>query len=246
MKQAGPRRRRHFARQWHRWVGLLASLPLLWLAISGVLLNHAESFGLNNRMVSSGWILRHYNQLPDGDPFALKVGDRLVSEWDGNLFLDSTLLTLQGKMVGAEALNGQLIIASDEVIGIYDGSDELVLELDELSLPGVPLEGIDVKGGSLLVQVDSRWYQLGDDYFSSEEADVAGESDIPSRLEGESLDRLTKAIRTRRSMPLSRVILDAHSGSLFGWPGWVITDLSAVSLVVLTLLGLRLFPKRRS
>ena len=246
MKQEGPRRRRHVARQWHRWLGLIASLPLLWLAISGVLLNHAESLGLNDRMVSTGWILRHYNQLPEGEPLALNVGDRKVVEWDGYLFLDSKPLTLQGRLVGAEALKGQLVIALDEVIGIYDGSNELVLELDELSLPEVPVEAIDFIENRLLVKVGSGWYQLSEDFFTSEESTEEGIPDRPEKLAGEDLETLSEAIRTRRSMPLSRVILDAHSGSLFGWPGWLITDLSAVSLIVLTLLGLRLFPKRRS
>ncbi|YCM46170.1 PepSY domain-containing protein [Verrucomicrobiaceae bacterium 227] len=246
MKPSAPRKRRHRSRQWHRWLGLLAALPLLWLAISGVLLNHAATFGLNDRMVTSGWILRHYNQLPAGDPVGVLVGDRVIAGWDGLLFLDSKQLPIQGELEGAAALKGQLVVATDEEIGIFDGSDELVLELDELSLPGVPVEGVSVQEDRLLVFSQSQWYRLSEDFFTFEEFSELVSSTPPAPLESALREELSEAIQTRRGMPLSRVILDAHSGSLFGWPGWVLTDLTAVSVVILTVLGLKLFPKRRS
>jgi len=246
MNPEAPRRRRHRSRQWHRWIGLAAALPLLWLAISGILLNHAATFGLNDRMVTSGWILRHYNQIPGGDPIGLVVGDRVVAGWDGLVFLDSKQLPLRGELRGAAALKGQLVVATDEEMGIFDGSDELVLQLDELSLPGVPVEGISVQEGRLLVSSKVQWYRLSEDFFTFEEFPGIVSSMPPDLLEANLRKELAEAIQTRRAMPLSRVILDAHSGSLFGWPGWVISDLSALGLVVLTALGLRLFPRRRS
>ena len=246
MKHDAPHRRRHRSRQWHRWLGLVAALPLLWLAASGLLLNHAATWGLNDRMVTSGWILRHYNQIPEGEPIGLIVGDRVVAGWEGLIFLDSKQLPIQGKLTGAAALKGQLIVATDEEIGIFDGSDELVLELDELSLPGVPVEGISVQEDRLLVFSKTQWYQLSEDFLTFEEFLEVVASTPPELLDAPSREGLAEAIQTRRAMPLSRVILDAHSGGLFDWPGWVITDLSALSLVVLTALGLQLFPRRRS
>lgn len=246
MKPDAPRRRRHRSRQWHRWIGLVASLPLLWLAISGILLNHAATLGLNDRMVSSAWVLRHYNQIPEGDPVGLLVSGRVVTGWNGSIFLDSKPLALRGELAGAVALKGQLMIATDEEVGIFDGTDELVLELDELSLPGVPIGGISVNEDRLLILSKGQWFQLSEDFFTFEEYSEQVSSTPPGVLSKERREELAKAMQTRRAMPLSRVILDAHSGSLFGWPGWVITDLSALSLVVLTVLGLQLFPKRRS
>lgn len=248
MKSAAsaPRKRRHLARQWHRWLGLLAAFPVLWLAISGLLLNHAAPLGLNDRMVSGGWILRHYNQLPEAEPTGITVGDRLVTEWDGLLFLDSAPLALRGRLVGAEALQDRLVVATTQEIGILDGSDDLLLQLDELSLPGVPLEAIAVKNDRLLVAAHAQWFQLSDDFFTSEETAEVTELNTPASLDSAQRESLAIAIRSRRAMPLSRIILDAHSGSLFGWPGWLLTDLAALGLIILTVLGLRLFPRRRS
>ena len=32
-------------RRWHRWLGLAVALPVLVLSVTGVLLNHIDSFG---------------------------------------------------------------------------------------------------------------------------------------------------------------------------------------------------------
>jgi hypothetical protein len=241
-----PKHRRHFARKWHRWLGLLAALPVLWLAVSGLMLNHAAGLGLNERMVSSPWILRHYNQLPEGNPSAFRIGDRLVTGWNKELFLDHRLLPLQGELIGAIAYKGQLAIATPEKIALFDGSDEMLLELDELSLPGTPIQAIQVVDDKIHLKVKDQTYFLSEDFFTAERSVQDITAVPPKELSNEEQSDLAEAIRTRRSMPLSRVILDAHSGSLFGWPGWIITDLAALGLIILTLLGLRLFPKRKS
>jgi len=241
-----PKRRRHFARKWHRWLGLLAALPVLWLALSGLMLNHAARLGLNERMVSNPWILRHYNQLPEGIPLAIRIGDRLVTGWNKELFLDHRLLPLQGELIGAVAYNGQLAVATPDKIALFDGSDEMLLELDDLSLPGTPIQALQVVDGRIHLKAVEQTYILSEDFFTAEKSALDIAAVPPKELSNEERSDLAEAIRTRRSMPLSRVILDAHSGSLFGWPGWVITDLSAISLLLLTCLGLRLFPKRKS
>ena len=246
MTASPPKRRRHFTRKWHRWLGLLAALPVLWLAVSGLMLNHAAGLGLNERMVSSPWILRHYNQLPEGKPSAFRIGDRMITGWNKELFLDHQLLPLQGELIGAVAFKGQLAIATLEKIALFDGSDEMLLELDELSLPGTPIQAIQVVDDKIHLKANDQTYFLSEDFFTAEKSVQDITAVPPKELSNEEQSDLAEAIRTRRSMPLSRVILDAHSGSLFGWPGWIITDLSALGLIILTLFGLRLFPKRKS
>lgn len=246
MTASSPKRRRHFARKWHRWLGLLAALPVLWIALSGLMLNHAERLGFNDRMVTSAWVLRHYNQIPEGKPYAFLVGDRIITGWSGELFLDQKLLPLQGELVGAVAFKGQLIIATPEKIAVFDGSDDLLLELDDLSLPGTPVQAVEVVDEQFHLKSANQTFVLSDDFFSAEKASIEIASVSPKELLPADEKVLTKAIHSRRGMPLSRVILDAHSGNIFGWPGWVITDLAAVGLIILTLLGLRLYPKRKS
>jgi len=245
MSEPPPRRRRP-ARLWHRWLGLAAALPLLWLSLSGILLNHAESIGLNDRQVSAAWILKRYHQLPGGDPRGLRIGDRKVASWDGLTFLDHELVEIPGELIGAVALRDELVIATDERVAILDGSGAMVLDLDELSLPPLPLEAIGVESGRLFLSAGGSHYRFSDDFLSFEKGTFSRSSVALQPLAADDLQELRTAIQTRRAMPLSRVILDAHSGKLFGWPGWLLTDLAALSVIVLTLLGLRLLKRRAS
>lgn len=246
MTESRSKRRKQSARRWHRYLGLVAAFPLLWLAVSGIALNHAASLGLHDKMVTSAWVLRHYNQVPEGVPSGFRVGDRFVTEWGGELFLDEKTLLLGGKLVGVTAYRGLLVIATSEKIATFDGSDEMLLELDELSLPAVPVEGVGVIEGRLSLMAGGDFYCLSEDFFTAEKVEDTFAVTSASELGFEEKERLARAVRRRRGMPFSRVILDAHSGSLFGWPGWVIMDLAAVGLVILTFLGLRIYPKRRS
>ena len=246
MSEAIPKRRRHFARKWHRWLGLITALPLLWLAVSGILLNHAESLGLNDRQVSATWVLKRYHQLPEGEPLGLQVGDRVVATWGGQHFLDGVELPIPGKLLTAVAWKNKLVIATDERVVVINGAGEIELELDELSLPLLPIEALSVENQQLAVQSGGEVYRFSEDLLSFEKAIITSLSPPLQLLEGADKNNLQTAIQSRNAMPLSRVILDAHSGKLFGWPGWLITDLAAVSIVILTLMGLRLFPKRKS
>jgi len=246
MKKVKTQSSLRLSRKWHRVLGMAAALPLLLLSISGLLLNHADSLGLHERMVSFRWVVHCYGQMPVGEPVMVEVGERKIVEWDRRIFMDTRELALSGRLVGAVGFKDQLAIALEEVIGIYDGHDELVLTLDELSLPKVPITGIDVIDQRLLVQSGSTWYLLSEDFFSAQESNQRGQAQQPKKLSQKALKQLEDGIVRGFSIPLSRLIVDVHSGRLFGWPGWVITDLAALSLIFLIILGLRLLPNRRS
>ncbi len=246
MSEPAPRRRRHHARKWHRWLGLLAALPLLWLSLSGILLNHAASLGLDDAEVSTGWVLKRYHQIPEGEPKGVQVGDRKIASWDGLTFLDNELLEIPGDLVGAGAYKNKLIIATDERFVVLDGTGQMILELDELSLPALPIEAIMAEDTRVGIQAGGEVWSFSDDFLSFEKASFFRTTSALTPLDDSDRKSLSTAIQTRNAMPLSRVILDAHSGKLFGWPGWLLTDLAAGSVIVLTLLGLRLFKKRQS
>jgi hypothetical protein len=245
--RSAPTKRRRVARHWHRWLGLFAALPLLWLSVTGLLLNHIVDLGLNDKRVSAEWVLKRYHQLPEGKPVAFMANERLVAEWDGALYLDGKFLEgFEGELVGAVGVKDKLVIATKESVGVFDGSDAMAIELDELSLPVLPLQGVAVAENVLLVKSDSGWSSFSDDFLLFEEWNDSAEAVTFHLLNDEELGDLESAITSSRSMPMDRVIGDAHSGKLFGWPGWLIMDLTALGAIILTILGLRLFPKRKS
>jgi len=53
-----------WVRKSHRWIGGVAALWLIALASTGVLLQHAEDWGLDRKWVRSAWLLRAHGYLP--------------------------------------------------------------------------------------------------------------------------------------------------------------------------------------
>ena len=239
------RGRRKYSRSRHRWLGLLAAFPLLWLSVTGLIMNHAERLGFDQREVKAEWILRHYRQLPEGEPVGLKIGDRAVTAWGDFIFLDEELTDLSGELIGAGLSADNLAISTSEKIYVISPTGESLDELDELSLPGVPVQAVGHSGKTLYLKTSDQWWVFGEDLLDYEKADAPESISGLVKLAADEKEKLMGSLKSQGAMPLSRVIQDAHSGKLFGWPGWVISDLTAVSVIVLTLLGLRLVPKRK-
>lgn len=235
------------ARRWHRWLGLLLALPLLWLAVSGLLLNHAEFLGLNERRVTTAWVLSRYLELPEEEPLGLQAGSRQVVQWGEVILLDGEALDLPGDLVGAVAYRDRLLVATGEKVIGLDGSGEVVVEHDELSLPELPLEQIWVSDGRVYLRSGKKNLQLDESLYEVRAADAVDVPALvkPTVLPDTAREAFVKQWREDHYMSASRVLLDAHSGKLFGKAGVFLNDLVVLGLVVLTLAGLRLLWRRK-
>ncbi len=230
----------------HRWLGLFLALPLLWLALSGFLLNHVDQFGLRDRQLKSQWILNHYYPLPSGTPLGLSVGERKVQEWDEFIFLDGEVLDLSGELVGAVPYQSNLIVVTRERLVLIDEAGQIILEHDQSSLPPLPLKNVSLHEEVLMVESGQRWWKFSENLQENKWSQTPPESyRKPSPLNKEEVQALKEKLQNRGFIPLSQVLLDAHSGQLFGWIGVFLNDLAVVGIVLLVFLGLRLFPSRK-
>lgn len=131
----------------HWRVGLIAAFFIIWLSVTGILLNHSRSLGLHENYTENPVILSVYNMsIPDG-----YIKDIIKQE-------------------------GQVIVQTQD---------------DTLTLS----EGDNVE------QAVARSYR------------------------GEGVN-------------MEKIILDLHTGKLFGLPGTLISDLAALALLFLTFSGL--------
>ena len=63
--------------RWHRKAGVWACIPVIVIALTGVLLNHADYFELNSDLVASSAVLDWYGMEPVSEPLALREGQYL-------------------------------------------------------------------------------------------------------------------------------------------------------------------------
>ncbi len=250
MSEERPRKKRPKGglRRWHRSIGAVFALPLLWLMVSGLLLQHQDTLGLDQKMVKSASLLKLYDQIPDADPVTTSVGRFMVAGWGGMLFVDDRILEESGTLVGAVARPGELVIATTGELFVFDAQGEYLDRLGEESLPAVPVERIGLdESHRVHLQTSAGHHVLGRDFLNFEtapgEGAVAWNTVEVGREEKASLQ---ETLVENAGFTWSRVITDLHSGSLLGKVGRFLVDLTGIAVIVLTLLGIRLLFRRNS
>lgn len=235
----GPLGRVSSWRRWHRWLGVAIFVPLLFVAITGVLLNHAEELSLNERRTSGRWILGHYGMGLAGEPATFLVGARRISSWDGGIFLEGEPLGATGDVVGAMATADGFAVVCRDAVHLFSDEGALLETLGESSIPaGGILWAADP---STVATTDGRTWRFSAGYLDYEEVTDSGTSDriTPLATPGTLRERMRQNYRGD-GLPWSRVLLDLHSGRFFGPAGRWIADACVVFLVLLAVTGLRL------
>ncbi|SHJ23397.1 PepSY-associated TM region [Rubritalea squalenifaciens DSM 18772] len=242
---SGKKRKQRLSRRGHRWLGLLLALPLTWVLLTGVVLNHADDWGLETRKVSSSWVLNAYGMSPEGQPKGLEVDGVWVAEWDGVFLVDGTSHSLNGALRGAVRDGDGLAVVTDQAVLRVDADGEVIETLGELSLPMPPIlavtqtaEGVYLKNTEGWHLMDSAWLNFGL---------VEGKELSPQAVEvvqdAATLDTL-RSSWAGGGVPASRLVLDLHAGHFLGAFGAYFYDFVALCTLVLIVTGVILFYRK--
>ncbi len=220
----------------HRSQGLFAALFIIVIAATGLLLNHTDDLRLEQRYLHAPWLLRRYGISAPEFVVAFPVGERWVSQWGRDVFLDAKPLAAPptSRLLGAWRLGDLLVVAADEQTGLFTPDGQPV---DVLRYPGDRrARQAGVHGSHLVVELEpgeryavdatltsfSPLQETGDAY------DAARPADLPHALRVQIQRHFAG-----EGIAMERVVLDLHSGRLFGRFGVFLVD--AVAIIVLLL-----------
>jgi hypothetical protein len=238
---SGPGRFGAYLRHWHRRLGLFASAFLIWLAVSGVLLNEGARLGLDNVRVSLPLLMHWYglNALPPADGYAAG-GHWLVTTGDATLLDGLPLAPQPAPVLGFAAIDAGghalLFVATPDSLILLDDAGQRIETLNAATLPMATLRRIGRTADGQVAIQDLDAYASAD-----------GETWTPitaSAVQWSAREPLPEAQRQRAapyaqpSLPLLRVLADAHSGRLFGRGGPLLIDLSALAAILLAASGI--------
>ncbi|MFT5465155.1 MAG: hypothetical protein ACI8UO_000242 [Verrucomicrobiales bacterium] len=248
MSAPEPRRRRSKARRVvtaiHKWLGLGSALIIVIISVTGILLNHSNSLNLDQSETDSRWMLDWYGLSPEGEPRGFQVGDHWLVELDEEFFFDAEPSGSEGRLIGAGMLNGEFIAVFESTALIFDETGQLVEKLDSFAPEQHSILRAGIAENELAVETKHGNWQLPGFLAIEQVEDREVEWFEPDKLPKTVREQVESAF-SGDGLPVSRVVLDLHSGRLFGSIGVVIYDLAAIAFLVLAGTGVWLGLRKR-
>jgi hypothetical protein len=231
---------------WHRRIGLVAIALVIILAITGIMLNHTEELKLDENYVESSLLLGWYGLEPEGEAISYDVGEHVITVLDHQVFFNTYPVARTGQSFrGAVKAEQLIVLAFDTELMLLTHDGELVERMPTgHSFSGIQRIGIKYKRP--VIETSDPLYYMADEHIL--DWDVIINKDITwadkTTLDDTKMTVLLESFRGR-GLTMERVMLDLHSGRVFGKYGVYVMDAAAVALLWLSCSGLWVWWRRR-
>lgn len=221
--------------QWHRRLGAVVAALVFLLAVTGILINHSQQMGWHRQPVFSTVLAWLYGiplvpverGFPVADHWITQVGDRL--------HLDrQAVQTCSEPLLGAVRLNDMLAVLCGSRLLLLDGQGGLIEQLANVPAQARALAALDDR---LLLETVSGTFAYSDDSGEWSVAETSVNAVQPQPLPP-ALQQHFAHHNPVPGLSWERVLLDLHSGRLFGNAGVLVVDLVGVATALLAFSGL--------
>lgn len=238
----GKQRKQQRFRRGHRWLGKTIVLFVVLLALSGIALNHGDAMGLDRRYVSWSWVLDAYGLDVPVPTASFAGGDRRVTLLGERLFLDGEEVDEPLRSLsGAVAIGPLLVIGGRTRVLVLMASGELVEAMDLGPQLAGQIERVGRTQDRVILEAGGALYRSDADvaFFEAWDGPATDPIDWSSASSpGDDELALIEAAYRGRGVTVERVLLDLHSGRIFGLFGKLFLDFIAIVLIVLSVSGL--------
>ena len=221
----------------HRRVGVVASLWLLMVAITGLLLQHSDHLNLRQKKMNWPWALKLYGLPVDSWGPAYAVGGDTVVQrgnrvaWGEHVINSLPSDVLRGAFILPAPRQGVALVFESEIWQFDENFKPVDRQLQVDGLP-VPLQKVALVGDRLHIESQNKawsspWPNL--ELWTPDEAKV---------VYMKPLNFQPKGVLEPEGLAWERVLLDLHAGRWLGIGGTWGSDLSALALIYLIASGL--------
>jgi hypothetical protein len=235
----------------HRFFGQLVVLVVVLLALTGLALNHDEEFDFLKGAVHWEPLLDWYGLVPKGELVHFSAGDHNAAGLELGLYLDGRyLIATESELIGVVGVQQFLAIATADRLFLVEPMSvdpeapqggpgaRIFDQMNSASLPG----SLTRVGSS---RDQKLWVAVQDEFFTADAELLNWERSVPKDVSWSEASRAPEALTTEilreyrgHGLPLIRVLVDLHSGRIFGRHGTWLMDGSAVILLLLVLTGI--------
>ncbi len=224
--------------RWHRRVGVVVALLVVLLVITGIALNHSAELGLGKRALRSPALLSLYGvELPEIAAYPL--GGQWLSHVGGShLYLDEREVAYCQQPMAGAVLHAEVIAALCDGQLLLLGRDGEVIERIG-SVYGLPpgVEAIARDEAGVLLRSAEAVYRADLESLLFSPAETSADDWAQSQPPPAALRRQLLQSHVGDAIDWERLLLDLHSGRLFGRAGVWLMDAAALCLLLLALSG---------
>ena len=235
-------------RRLHRSFGVGAAAFVIFMVLSGLAINHTNALGLDQRHVSQSVLLSWYGLDGPEQIHSFAVGNDWLSFAGSQLYLNGATVSTILNGVGAVSSGDMLIAAGGDELLLLDLDGNLIERLP-WDIPGAgPIESIgSLADGTVVLKSANQLWLADSELLNWKQNDNVTES--PSWSSAGSAPQVFEHAITRQyrgdGLSLERLLLDFHSGRVFGPMGVFVYDLLALTVGFLAISGLAFWVRGR-
>lgn len=230
-------------RLWHKRAGLFAFVFMGWLGFSGFLINQSADWGYDTYRLRWSWVMLLYGLHPEPPATGLSAGGHWLAETLDATLLDGKPLKIRipkqlGMAVGGTPEKPLLFVAEPDKVLVLAPNGDLVDEMTGYMLPVQALRRVGVVEGkpNKVVIQDLDAYATTDGLQWDKlpvNSDVkwSEQQTLPDAQRSKALPY------SRPSVSLEHVLVDAHSGRIFGAIGAWLINLVGIAAIALSISG---------
>lgn len=238
----------------HRRLGLVLVWVVLWLVVTGVLLNHSEQLKLKDIKIQSPWLLQLYGLAPASVP---ETGFVSMHKWwvavaDGYDVDGLVLSGPQGKLVGGVALPEFILVATEDAVLVFNTEGEPIETLGALQGLNGTFQRVGLFNNQAVLQSSTGLFISSLDAVDWQPWTGKNESvswselkPLPERIKAR-LKVQSLGMGGEGDISLEKLVLDLHSGRLLGSWSWLLLDVFALLLLSGAVSGLMIWYKLRA
>ena len=227
----------------HRLIGLSSALFVIYLEVTGLLLNHSHDLEMDKKSVQLESVLNWYGIEKPQTLMSYRIGEHWLTQWQDHLYFDSNVIANNHySLLGAVATSTFLVIAMEEEIWLLTIDGEVV---EKLTSPGEKLGDIQQLGilnDHIVIATSTGQYLADADLIAWQP--IKSNDVLWSRPAALPSNITTAIFAQTHSITRERLLLDLHSGRIFGQAGVIVVDLVAIILVLLAITGSLVWYKR--
>lgn len=232
--------------RWHRRTGVVIFVFLLSLTSTGIVLNHAAELHLDSRFVGWSWLTSRYGDSPDELVAFPADGHWISRAVNGLVYFDAQeVASCRGQLVGALQVDEGYLAACTEELLLLTPQGQLIESITTSTGLPAPLVGLGRVDGRVVLQSAERWLQADLEQLDFQQPAPPGAL-VQQQVAADLPQSIHRAIPAAEQwLTWERVLLDLHSGRLFGSAGVWLMDLVAVLLACIAFSGVTMWWLRR-